>query len=184
VSFQLCFIVAAELPSFAFLGRPTLICPTHVTLGNRSSSSSSSVHCLALDPQNIGLLPRTFPPPVAALEPPGRWAGVALSCPWMARQRGSARNKTMHRGRRWQSREGDNCKSTETGGGGGRVSVKRPHLSPWPLDVDPTSLTGVCIVCISGLVFTWHAPLHITHSLYTRYLSLFLDVAEKYIFYT
>jgi hypothetical protein len=71
-SFQLCFVVAAELPGFAFLGRPTLICPTHVTLGNRSSSSSSSVRCLALDPRNIGLLQRTFPPPVAALEPPGR----------------------------------------------------------------------------------------------------------------
>jgi hypothetical protein len=45
-SFQLCFVVAAEMPGFTFLGRLTLICPTHVTLGNRSSSSSSSVHCL------------------------------------------------------------------------------------------------------------------------------------------
>nr|CAB3453247.1 unnamed protein product [Digitaria exilis] len=78
------FFVAASEPGFAFLGRPpTLIWPTHVTLGDRGSSSSSSALCFALEPRNIGLLPRGFPPPAAELAP-GSWswrrrAAAALS---------------------------------------------------------------------------------------------------------
>ncbi|KAK3133192.1 hypothetical protein QOZ80_6AG0533570 [Eleusine coracana subsp. coracana] len=46
-----CFLVAA------FLGRPTLICPAHVTLGDcgSSSSSSSARRFALLDPRNMGL---------------------------------------------------------------------------------------------------------------------------------
>ncbi|KAM3257171.1 hypothetical protein ACQJBY_049476 [Aegilops geniculata] len=44
-----------------FFGRPTLICPAHVTLGDCGSSSPTV--CFALEPRNSGLLVLPRPPP-------------------------------------------------------------------------------------------------------------------------
>ncbi|KAF7058661.1 hypothetical protein CFC21_065670 [Triticum aestivum] len=60
-----------------FFGRPTLICPAHVTLGDCGSSSPTL--CFALEPRNSGLLVLPRPPP------PYRAAGAAGNCSCLRR---------------------------------------------------------------------------------------------------
>jgi hypothetical protein len=50
--------------------------------------------------------------------------------------------------------EGGGFKKMRGGGVGRRLSAKCSLLSPWPLDLVPVILIGVCIVCTSGLVST------------------------------
>jgi hypothetical protein len=49
---------------------------------------------------------------------------------------------------------GDYCKTLITRVTGGGLKCKVAHLSPRPLDLDPTSLIRVSIVCTATLVCT------------------------------
>jgi hypothetical protein len=56
-------------------------------------------------------------------------------------------------------RGGGKCKTMlRSEGAGGRWDVKVPHYSPWSLDLDLLVSSGVCIVCMGRVVFTWYVP--------------------------